>query len=172
MSKVKKIIRLGAYYLFSILFFVSCVTEKQRKRICSECKSVNSDSVIYKTKETVRDSFIFVSSKPVIQYIKNPCDSLGKLKEFDFVKYNNGVKNIVKSIGGVLVTICEIDSLKARCNFLERKVFEAKKTHEIKEITTNILTSFQKFCIKFFWSITLIVAFYCVYRIIRVYFKI
>lgn len=170
-EKIKKFIRLWKYYTFICVVFSSCVTEKQRQRICAGCKTISTDSVIYKTKEVLKDTFIYIDSPPVIQYIKNPCDSLGKLKDFSYTSYNNGVKNVVSAIGGVLVARCEVDSLKARINYLERSIIEKNKSEKIKEVVTNILTPFQKFCIKFFWITVILSACYCIYKIIRIYLK-
>lgn len=168
---INKIFRLFMYYTFCIVLFSSCVTEKQRRKICAECKSTSVDSVKTVFKETLKDTFIYVSSDPLIQYIKTPCDSLGKLKPFDITKYNNGVKSVVKSIGGVLVVECKIDSLKARTVFLERTIDTLNKSKEVKEITTNILTKFQRFCIWFFWGFVVSSLVYLVIKIVKIYLK-
>jgi len=135
---VKKIFRLFMYYTFCIVLFSSCVTEKQRRKICAECKSLSVDSVSTDTKTILKDTIIYVSSDPLIQYVPRPCDSLGKLKPFDITKYNNGVKSVVKSIGGVLVVECKIDSLKAKISYLETTISTLNKSKEVKEITTNL----------------------------------
>lgn len=170
-QKLKKVWKLFLYYTFCMVLFSSCVTEKQRQRICAGCKTVSTDSVIYKTKEVLKDTFIYVDSPPVIQYIKNPCDSVGNLKDFEIIKYENGVKNIVSAIGGVLVSRCDVDSLKARIHFLERTVTDKTKSVQVKEVTTNLLTGFQKFCIKFFWIICGLFTIFVIYKIIRIYLK-
>ena len=170
-QKLKKLFRLWVYYTFTVLLLSSCVTEKQRQKICAGCKVISTDSVVYKTKEVLKDTFIYVDAPPVIQYIKNPCDSLGNLKDFEYTSYNNGVKNIVTAIGGVLVARCEVDSLKTRIQFLERTISEKNKSQQVREVTTNLLTGFQKFCIKFFWIICGLITIFVVYKIIRIYLK-
>lgn len=172
MKLLKKAFKLFVYYTFCIIFVCSCVTQKQRERICNGCKTVSIDSLKTFEKIVLKDTTIYVSSDPVIQYIQSPCDTLGKLKPFDIVKYNKGVKSIVKSIGGVLVVVCEVDSLKARIILLERSIEYYRGSVVVKENTTNILTPFQKFCIKFFWTFIGLLVLFCVYKIVRAYFRI
>lgn len=169
---VKKIFRLFMYYTFCIVLFSSCVTEKQRRKICAECKSVSKDSISYKEKVTLKDTFIYVSGKPVIQIVESPCDTNGILKPFHKENYNNGVKSVVNSIGGVLVVECHVDSLKAKIQYLEREIVSLSNTKEVKQIVTNELNWFQKFCIKWFWITASIILVWCVYRLVKVYFKI
>jgi len=170
-AAMKKIFKLFMYYTFCVVLFSSCISEKKRREICAECKSVSNDSIVYREKISLKDTFIYVSGKPVIQIINNPCDTNGILKPFHKENYNNGVKSVVNSIGGVLVVECHVDSLKAKINYLERQILNASSKHEIKEIKTNYLTGFQSFCIKWFWINAALILLYIIFKILKTYFK-
>ena len=108
---------------------------------------------------------------PVIQYIQSPCDSLGNLKPFISIKTNNGVNSAVKSVGNVIVADCNVDSLKSVIQILETTIKEKNNSVQVKEIATNVLNGFQRFCIKWFWATSVIILIYIIYRVLKIYFK-
>jgi hypothetical protein len=134
----------------------SCVTEKQRLKICNNCalKAEVHDS-IYQVEcwDTVRLPPI---SGPMI-LIQNPCDNIGHLKPISITQTKNAVKGTVKSFGNSLVFTCDTDSLKAYIKTLTEKYVSNKKVEEnVKYIPCkDERTRFDGFTFWWFW-ITLV----------------
>lgn len=66
------------FLLFTFLLFSSCVTTKQRIKICNECKTVSTEYI--KDSIYIRDTV--VSVKPDSSYVEAllECDSLGNVR--------------------------------------------------------------------------------------------
>lgn len=145
----------------------SCATPRQIARICNSCPAVVKDSVI--VKETVRDTTIYITQKGPEVIVKSPCDSAGKLKPFKKVKKENGIKTTIESKGDTIVAICEVDSLKAVIEGLNKTIFHLKK--ETKIITRlceyKHRNKFDGFTFYWFWITAAMVALYAGFR----YFK-
>ena len=95
----------------------SCVTQKQRDRILTDCP-VNTitkikDSVT--VKEIIKYDSIYIYKTGPTKYIESPCsllcDSLGKLKPFYSESKHNGIKQSLETKGNVLIQKCDVDSL-------------------------------------------------------------
>lgn len=112
-------------FLLSFSLF-SCVTKKQRAKICKECAGKDSVSVVYKETVVKKDTTIFVTIAGPTQWLENPCknlcDSLGNLKPFEVKKKKNGLVSTIKSEGNSIVAECDADSLKARVQWLEKQI--------------------------------------------------
>lgn len=145
--------------LISILlvFLVSCVTEKQRSKICQECPARIEihDSII----ETLHDTTIYLTVEGPVQYLENPCanlcDSLGHLKPFEVKKKENGIIGTIRSVGNSIAFDCKADSLEAVIKGLkDRLVFHDQRKDIVKYVPcTNEKTKFDGFTFWFFWIV-------------------
>jgi len=113
-------------FFFTILFIFilsSCVA----KKTTTEFKEVIKMDSIYIT----NDRYITKQVNDTI-LIEQPCDTLGKLKDFDRQIRSGGVKVSLKSIKGDLVATVDIDSV------VNSKIREFKQNYksevQIKEI--------------------------------------
>lgn len=107
--------------LAGIFLLASCVTEKQRAKICAICQGHDSTSTSADTAwhEVVRvDTTWQLLEVPVagpIQYLPHPCaslcDSLGHLKAINQAKSNKGIRTQIKTSGDTLKFDCATDSL-------------------------------------------------------------
>ncbi len=133
--------------------FCSCVTERQRLKICNSCavKTEVRDS-IYQVEcwDTVRLPPI---QGPVIYLESIKFDSIGHLKPFSITLTKNSVKATAKSLGNSIVFTCETDSLKAYIQTLkERFVLNKKHDAEVKFLPCkNERTRFDGFAYWWFW---------------------
>jgi hypothetical protein len=120
-------------FIISLSLF-SCVTKKQRARICKECAGKDSVSVEYKERIVKHDTTIYTTIAGPVQWLENPCknlcDSLGNLKPFKVETKKNGLKSTIKSVGNSIQAECDADSLKQVITLLtkeiERTTFEKK----------------------------------------------
>lgn len=103
--------RLVKLQLLAILLgLFSCVTEKQRAKICATCQ--HADSLVITKHDTIvyRDTTLFLSFTGDTITIPSPCDST-KLRTFDVIKKRNGIVSELKSNGKVIECLCKDDSL-------------------------------------------------------------
>lgn len=171
MSKVKKFFRLAAYYLFSMLFIVSCVTEKQRQKICNSCSV--KDSTVLKETIKIKDTTIYVSRKGETVFLQSPCDSIGNLFFTPKVVKNDGVKTNISHIGNVLTVRCDVDSLKRIIQLQQKQITNYTKSNSVKYIPCkNERTSLDGFCRWFSLICIIIIVCYFIIKFIKSYFKI
>lgn len=97
--------------LFLVILLSSCLTQKQRDKVCKNCPVQIHDSIIEKLVE------VPIYMPPIqgpILYVENPCskfcDSLGNLKPFYIEKEKDGIKTTVTS--NTITNSLEINSVK------------------------------------------------------------
>jgi hypothetical protein len=114
-------------YLFLLLLFASCIAKKS--------------TIEYKEKiiiDTVKVEIVKTIIKPIkeIITIEKPCDSLGKLKDFDRQIKTPLASVRVFSKGGNIQTEINIDSLKhvfiKEYKIKNERIFESKKEDELR----------------------------------------
>lgn len=161
---------------FVIMFSLfSCVTQKQRMKICNTCAV--KDSIVYKEKIVLKDTTIYTTTPGPIQYLENPCkdlcDSMGNLKKIDIVEKKNGIKSTVKSVGKSLVFHCEADSLKSVITLLEKTISEKSKLSEVKYIDCQKehKTRFDGFLFWFFWIVAPLLLIRFLWKYFKTYIK-
>lgn len=122
-----------------------------RAKICAQCPVVSKDSITTNNTVTVRDTTIYLTIPGPVQYLENPCkdlcDSLGRLRHFDFVKKDHGIVSEIKSIGNSIEFDCKADSLKAVITLLQHNRSSVEKRIDTKTIEVNKLTKLQGFWI-------------------------
>lgn len=135
--------------LVLIAVLSSCLSEKERLKICNSCAV--KDSIVYKETIKLKDTTIFITQQGPTQYLENPCawmcDSLG-LKPFEILKKKNGIKSEIKSVGNSIVFNCDADSLKQVIKGLEEKTISKDNTKNIVKYIpcNNERTLFDGFC--------------------------
>lgn len=85
----------------------SCVTQKQRDKICATCQHTDSVRTVRKDTIIYKDSIAFLTIQG--DSIVIPCPDS---KPFDIVKKHNGIKTEIKGNGKTVECICSDDSLK------------------------------------------------------------
>jgi hypothetical protein len=161
--------------LLSLSLF-SCITEKQRLKICNSCatKTDSKDSV------SVVEHWDTVKLAPIagpVQYLENPCktlcDSLGRLIPFKNTQTKNGIKSTVKSVGNSIVIECETDSLKAYIQVLKEKyTFSRKHDAEVKFLPCkNERTRFDGFAYWWFFITAGLILLVTIVIVVRGYIK-
>jgi len=149
MSKAKK-------FVFSIIAIIilmcmfSCVTEKQRMKICRNCPT--RDSIIIKESIVKKDTTIYVIqevSTPI--YLDNPCsllcDSLGRLKPVFIKEKKNGISKTISTENNQLKFDCKADSLEVVLKGMITERNKSSETHSTKIIETFRTTQWQDFLI-------------------------
>jgi hypothetical protein len=106
------------FFIISIILLYSCATRKNITKI----KEVVKVDSIYITK----DRFITKQVNDTIT-IEQPCDSLGRLKDFSRVFVSDKVKVSLKSIKGNIQATVNIDSI------VNSKIYEFKKNYKTKK---------------------------------------
>lgn len=158
--------------LLTVTHFASCVTERQRAKICNTCtvQSISKDSIVYRLKDTT----IYITQQGPVMYMENPCkllcDSLGNLKPYHHSERKNGIKTTVKTTTNTLVVTCEADSLKAIIKDLrEKETYRKTEKSEVKTIPCkNERTRFDGFT--FWWFIiSLFPLSIYLYNVIKIY---
>jgi len=164
------------YTLVLILgfFIASCVTEKQRLKICKNCPV--RDSIIVKETIVKKDTTIYLTqlvTEPI--YLENPCallcDSFGKLKPFYLKEKKNGITKVVSTENGSLKIDCKADSLELVLKGLITERSKVSETHSTRIIENFRTTQWQDFLLVssyIFWA--LLIA-YLIYRGIKLWLK-
>ncbi|HHT9135873.1 MAG TPA: hypothetical protein ACFYEK_01370 [Candidatus Wunengus sp. YC60] len=144
-----------------IIFASSCAAYKDK--ICSQCPVVTKDKITLKDTTIYKDTTLYITQMSDPIYIDSPCkdlcDSMGKLKHFDIIKKDHGIKKEVKSIGNSVEFDCDADSLKQVIATLQHIRTVDSHTENTKTIEVNKLTKFQGFWIisgYLFWILVLI----------------
>ena len=122
-------------YIAYFFLLTSCVvTQKQRDKFCDNCPQITivKDSIITKTE--YRDTIIYISTDPVTHTIENPCDSLGRLKDFTSSQTKNGITTIIKGRNNKLIVTCEADSLRQIIKALNERITKQHFKSETKLI--------------------------------------
>ncbi|MDQ3047060.1 MAG: hypothetical protein M3R27_05885 [Bacteroidota bacterium] len=142
------------FITLTTLALTSCVTQKQRSKICLTCTVVTQshDSIIEKI---VRDTITLPPIAGPIQYLENPCkelcDSLGNLKPFIKTERKNGVVSTIRSVGNSIVVKCDTDSLQAEILKIEKERFQ--KIETVQRIPCHLQheSKFSGFTFWWFW---------------------
>jgi hypothetical protein len=134
--------------LMSIVLYSSCVTQKQRIKICGTCPV----ETVEVEREVLVDTIIYVTEQGETKYLDNPCadlcDSLGNLKPFERTIESKGRKVVIYTQGNKLAVRADLDS---------------NETHlEVKHTTRTVIKTIQGECVKttlmkiqswFFWLV-------------------
>ena len=164
-----------------LVAFSSCVTEKQRKRILSDCPlktiTVIKDSVTEKI-VTKHDSIYIYKTGP-IKYIENPCsllcDSLGNLKPFYSESKKNGIKQTLQTKGNVLIQDCNIDSLLQVNESLIKQIDHYHLKEQETQVHDNCKfdhrTKFDGFTWWWFWITAGILTLWVIIKFFKGYLK-
>lgn len=127
----------------------SCVTEKQRAKICATCPTTSfvKDSVITKIKDTT----IWLTLPAEKIYLPSPCaelcDSLGNLR-MSFkprISHKNGLTTTLKVSHDSLIVSCKADSLQTVIQVMQIARIHSSK--EVKRIVEYKTTKWQDFLI-------------------------
>ena len=164
------------FIILVILCFASCVTEKQRLKICDSCavKTVSKDSV---WEHVVRDTITLPPIVGPVQYLENPCkelcDSLGHLKPFIKTETKNGITGTIKSVGNIIAFDCAADSLLAYIDCINEEWFYKKENSFIKNIPCSLKheTKFDGFTFWWFWITLALILIVCGVKGAKMYFK-
>lgn len=160
---------------FIFLCLASCVTQKQRARICNTCSVVSNskDSII---ETVVHDTIKLPPIYGPVQYLENPCkklcDSLGNLIPFVIKEKKNGITGTIKSVGNSIAFDCAADSLQAYIEYIKKESYHKKEENHVKYIPCeNERTRFDGFTFWWFWITGIILFLYILIRIVKTYFK-
>lgn len=167
-----------------LLLLVSCITEKKRAKICSECPVATEvvtviDSSWSKT-ITVHDTVYKTIQGPSV-ILPGPCDrfcdSTGKLKPFYKQTKKNGVKQTLytDTKNNTLVQKCDVDSLlqvneKITTEINKLRIENKKITLEPKIIYK--VTAWQSFIIKSGYTAWIVLLTFLAWGIFKAYNKI
>lgn len=142
------------FIILLALLLTSCLTQKQRNKICNECP-VRTDSIVITTERLViRDTTIYITDKVVSYRDTLFCDSTGIIKPFLRVVKSNGIKATVQVKNNNLTVDCETDSLKLVISNLvkEREILvKNSNTKTVQLPCTNERTKFDGFT--YWWFI-------------------
>lgn len=166
--KITKLKLFSSHYLPFILGLIilicllnSCVTPKQEARILKKCVTSSYSKEKDSIKETNTSSFtpsVISVSGPTV-YLKNPCDSTGKIKDFKTESSKNGIKQGISSKNGVIKQWCNADSLlliiETQKQVIEK--FSIKDTKEQVHENCKLIhrTSLDVFC-RWFTCVTIV----------------
>lgn len=170
------ILIMGFLFVLICMSLGSCVTEKQRAKICNACSVVSKikDSIVYVKVDTT----IYITTAGPTQYLDSPCkdlcDSLGNIKPFEKIKTTNGIKGTIKSVGKSIVFTCEADSLKQVIQFLEKRIYSQNENSYVKYVPCNRehKTKFDGFTCWWFWITVAIGVIIILIRAVKTYLKI
>lgn len=122
-----------------LVLFTSCVTEKQRLRICKSCalSETRKDS-IGKPEVTVTpfDTILWISRRGKPQHFTN-CDSLIKALAAGngtITTRENGIRGTITGTRKGFTFACEVDSLKEVIRLLRSKITQPVFTTITKEV--------------------------------------
>jgi len=162
----------AALIIFSI-FFSSCVTEKQRRKICNSCAvETHNTETITIIHDTV-PKLIPGKDGPIV-YLENPCkllcDSLGNLKKgVDINVSRNGMTTHVKTQGnGINISTASKDTT-LKIPVTNSVTVKDTKEAEVKYIPcANERTAFDGWCRWFFYIFAPLIA---IYMVLKFYFR-
>lgn len=170
------IIAIGSLIILSVLLS-SCVTEKQRQRILSDCPTNSTETSSDSTwkKETVKYDSVFVEIVGPIRYFASPCatlcDSLGNIKTFKIETKKNGIKQTLQGVGNVLVQKCDIDSLlrvnSEKTTEINRLIQKVKETQVHSDCKLDHVSRLDSFFIITGRISLLILLIYALYRVLK-----
>lgn len=130
---------------------------KMQAKYCPTASDKITDSVT--TKVERHDSTIYVTTPTQSVYIASPCDSI-HIHHFDTIVVHNGIKQEIKSDANGLIFSCQADSLIKVIAGLNVTIHEKETEKETKIVAPicNLkhVTSFEEFCVKFFWGFVII----------------
>ena len=158
--------------IIPIILLSSCISQKQRQKICSECPVIIKDSIREVIKVTSFDTTLFISQMGKdlqFDYAGDCCKVMDSLfaemgrSNGTITAVNNGIKSSIFKKGKEIVFRCEADSLRDVIKGLRIQI--EKSTVEVK---TEVLpakscekqhrTKFDDFCRWLFWIICGMVA--------------
>lgn len=156
--------------IVSLFLFCSCVTEKQRARICNSCASVSlkKDSIVYKI-DSVK---VEIPGKdgPIV-YLENPCqnlcDSLGRLKNVNIITKKNGQIVKINTQGNGINISTHTKDTAIKAPVIKKESYSRQKDVEVKyEVCKrDHKTSFDGFCNWFFYIVGPLIGFYIFFRV-------
>ena len=98
-------------YLILILSFTSCVTKKQRARICNECKTTTTEYVrdsIY-----LKDTVVTIESDTAVLDALLECDSLGNVRVVEITSLQGDILKLETQIkNNMIKTVAKTDTVK------------------------------------------------------------
>lgn len=158
--------------ILSILLITSCSTfkENRKARKCAKFGCIKETFVLDCTIIKAVHDTSYISKEGPTVYLENPCaelcDEFGQLKPFEKVTVKDGIKNTIKSVGNVIVSECDLDSMKQVNTTLREEIFRLEsQTIEVPRKKTW----FEKLqSIWFYISITSIIV-YLALKIKRVF---
>lgn len=150
---------ISALIVLISIFLSSCVTLKQRERICATCsvKTIIKDSIQVKIIEktvqvTVHDTISILADNPC----KDMCDSLGRLKKGfkEVFKDKKGTTTTLSENNGKLAINEDLTGLKTKATFRDTTIEKFhSKIEQIPQCQKEHRTSFDYFCRWFFYII-------------------
>lgn len=160
-------------FILLFTFLTSCVTEKQRLKICNSCpvKKERYDSIVEKILEVP----VYLPGKPgPTVYMENPCkllcDSLGNLKKgVNIIAEKNGQTLHINSQGNGLNITSATKDTTVKAPVKQKEVYNKSHDESVKYIPCdNERTAFDGFTRWFFYIIAPILALWLAWK---VYFK-
>ncbi|MCS5663930.1 MAG: hypothetical protein NZ604_06575 [Flavobacteriales bacterium] len=115
--------------ILSILLITSCATIKKNRydRKCAKFDCIKNSYVLDSTFVTEIKDTTYITKQGTTVYLENPCaelcDEFGQLKPFEKVTVKDGIKNTIKSVGNVIVSECDLDSMKQVNTTLREEIF-------------------------------------------------
>ena len=161
-------------FLLSLILLSSCLSQKQRDRICNECP-VRTDSVVITSERLVlRDTTIYVTDRVVSYRDTIMCDSSGIIKPFLKIVKSRGIKATIQVKNNNITVDCETDSLKAIISNLVKEketIINSNKTKTIEIPCENERTRFDGFTYWWFIITFVIILVYVGLRLVKTYFR-
>lgn len=154
----------------------SCVTLKQRERICATCTTHDSTYVHDTTIVSVHDTTIKLGYiHGPVSYLPSPCqalcDSIGQLKPYTHTERHNGLVETLKTEGNVLVQECDADSLEAVIKVMQRDHDRIVKSLVERAVEVNVLTKWQSFGYVSGLALWIILVIYALFRLAKFVLK-
>lgn len=142
-----------------ICSFSSCLTLKQRERVCATCptNTIIKDSIRIKIVEKTREVIIHDTLKIIADNpCKEMCDSLGKLKKGfkKTLRSDKGTTTILEEKDGKLDIEEDLTGLKTKGTFKDTTIEKYhSKFEQVPQCFREHRTSFDGFCRWFFYII-------------------
>lgn len=154
--KIKLLLILILDAVIVLFILSSCVTERQRAKICNTCavKEFTKDGIV----EKIVNLPIYIKGEDgPIQYLENPCknlcDSLGRLKPFVSNKSKNGINQSVKTVGNSIVIASDKKDTTLSVPVKQKETFHNESKSEVKYVKCDLehRTRFDGFTFWWFW---------------------